>query len=68
MAQQLASDKFKKMVCGELVSVPIKHGNAASVRWNVPMFMCGNKYLDYQDDKGSISKRLAIFKFNRLVT
>ena len=68
MAQQLASDKFKKMVCGELVSVPIKHGKAASVRWKVPMFMCGNRYLDYQDDKGSISKRLAIFKFDRLVT
>lgn len=68
MAQQLASDMFKKMVCGELVNLPIKHGEATSVQWKVPMFMCGNRYMNYQDDKGSISKRLAIFKFDKYVS
>ena len=67
MAQQLASDMFKKMVCGELVNLPIKHGEATSVQWKVPMFMCGNRYMNYQDDKGSISKRLAIFRFDKYV-
>ena len=67
MAQQLASDMFKKIVCGELVNLPIKHSEATSVLWKVPLLMCGNKYLNYNDDKGSISKRLAIFKFDKYV-
>lgn len=67
MAQQLASDLFKKMVCGERVNLPIKHSKATSVQWRVPMFMCGNRYIGYQDDRGSISKRLAIFRFDRPV-
>lgn len=29
--------------------------------------MCGNQYLGYKDDKGSISRRLAIFKFDKYV-
>ncbi len=68
MAQQLASDLFKKMVSGESVNLPVKHGLATSVKWKVPMFMCGNRYLSYNDDRGSISKRLAIFRFDRYVT
>jgi hypothetical protein len=37
------------------------------VQWKAPMFMCGNRYMNYQDDKGSISKRLAIFRFDKYV-
>lgn len=46
----------------------MKHGDATSVQWKVPMFMCGNRYLSYDDDRGSISKRLAIFRFDKYVT
>jgi hypothetical protein len=67
MAQQLASDKFKKMVCGEIVAVPIKHAVAETVKWRVPMLMCGNDYPRYRDERGSVSKRLAIFSFTRYV-
>lgn len=67
MAQQLASDKFKKMVCGEMVAVPIKHAVAETVKWRVPMLMCGNDYPRYRDERGSVSKRLAIFSFTRYV-
>ncbi len=67
MAQQLASDKFKKMVCGETIIVPIKHAAAETVQWKVPMLMCGNDYPRYRDERGSISKRLAIFSFTRFV-
>ena len=67
MAQQLASDKFKKMVCGEMVTVPIKHSDAKTVKWKVPMLMCGNDYPRYRDERGSVSKRLIIFSFTRYV-
>jgi hypothetical protein len=63
MAQQLASDMFKKMVGGELVNLPIKYSKGTSVQWKVPMFMCGSRYMDYQD----VSKRLAIFRFDKHV-
>lgn len=53
MAQQLASDKFKKMVCGEIVAVPIKHAVAETVKWRVPMLMCSNDYPRYRDERGS---------------
>lgn len=68
MAQQLSSDLFRKMVCGERVNLPQKHAAAlASVPWQVPLFLCGNDYLGYPDERGSISKRLAIFRFTRYV-
>ena len=67
MARMLASDKFKKMVCGEKIEVPIKHSVAETVTWRVPMIMCGNDYPRYRNEKGAISKRLAIFSFTRYV-
>ena len=33
----------------------------------MPLFLCGNEYLSYADDRGSISKRLAIFRFAKYV-
>jgi hypothetical protein len=67
MANHLSSDKFKKMICGEMVAVPVKHSVAENIRWKVPMIMCGNDYPRYSDERGSISKRLAIFSFTRYV-
>jgi phage/plasmid-associated DNA primase len=68
LVHQLSSDKFKKMVCGERVVISIKNRSAESVRWKSPMLMCGNDYPKYEDDRGSISKRLAIFSFTRYVS
>lgn len=42
MSSRLGSDLFKKMVCGEEVSVPIKNKSAENVKWIAPIFMCGN--------------------------
>ena len=67
IAHQLSSDTFKRMVCGEIVNVAVKHAKSHSVQWKVPMFMCGNQHLNYQDDRGSISRRLAIFRFEKYV-
>ena len=67
MEKQLSSSLFKMIVCGENISVSFKYGKSRTIRWKAPMFMCGNHYLGYRDDKGSISRRLAIFKFDRHV-
>ena len=67
MERQLSSSLFKMIVCGENISVSFKYGKSRTVKWKVPLFMCGNHYIGYRDDKGSISRRLAIFKFDRYV-
>lgn len=67
MAEQLSSDTFKNMVCGDIISVSRKHTDPIPVQWTVPMFMCGNQHLSYHDEKGSVSRRLAIFKFEKHV-
>ena len=67
MEKQLSSSLFKMIVCGENISVSFKYGKSKTVKWKTPLFMCGNQYLGYRDDKGSISRRLAIFKFDKYV-
>ena len=51
-----------------MVAMPKKYAVADMIRWGVPMLMCGNDYPRYTDARGSISKRLAIFSFNRYVS
>ena len=67
MEKQLSSSLFKMIVCGENISVSFKYGKSRTIKWKTPLFMCGNQYLGYKDDKGSISRRLAIFKFDKYV-
>ena len=67
LTDRLCSDIFKQMVCGEDISIPRKNKCAIDVTWSVPMFLCSNVHLSYTDNQGSISRRLAIFKFDRYV-
>jgi hypothetical protein len=67
LTDRLSSDLFKQMVCGEDISIPRKNRGALDVTWGVPMFLCSNIHLSYSDSQGSISRRLAIFKFNKYV-
>jgi phage/plasmid-associated DNA primase len=67
MSSRLGSDLFKKMICGEEVSIPIKNKTAEMINWSAPIFMCGNAHLSYEDTQGSISRRIAIFKFDNYV-
>jgi REP element-mobilizing transposase RayT len=64
---RLSSDLFKQMVCGEDISIPRKNKSSINVTWGVPMFLCSNVHLSYADNQGSISRRLAIFKFDKYV-
>ena len=67
LTDRLSSDLFKQMVCGEDISIPRKNKSALDVTWGVPMFLCSNVHLSYADNHGSISRRLAIFKFDKYV-
>lgn len=49
------------------MGIAFKHSASRHVSWKVPMIMCCNHHLNYRDDQGSVSRRLAIFKFDKYV-
>ena len=55
--------QFQSIVSGENINISIKNKLSKSVKWNVPLFMGGNHYPNYKDKAGSVSRRLASFKF-----
>ena len=60
---------FQSMVTGEGVSVARKNKTAISDQdWTVPMLRAGNYLPDYNDNSGSISRRLVVFLFSVLIT
>lgn len=59
---------FQSMVSGEDVSVATKNKTAKSATWKVPAAMAGNKSPGFNDNQGSIGRRLAVFMFKRKVT
>lgn len=65
----LGQSDFQSMVTGEGVSVARKNRAAVSdMDWTVPLFGAGNYLFDYNDNSGSISRRLVVFLFSTLVT
>ena len=60
---------FQSMITGEQVSVARKNKTAVSDRdWTAPLLGAGNHLPDYNDNSGSISRRLVVFIFNALIT
>lgn len=53
---------FQSMVTGEHVNVAIKNKDALHVKWHAPLVLCGNENLPYDDQLGSVTRRVAIFQ------
>lgn len=64
----MEQSEFQSIISGEDVQVAKKHKTAESVRWNVPGILAGNEVMQYTDNSGSISRRLMVFKFDKIVT
>jgi hypothetical protein len=59
---------FQSMVTGDIVNVPLKGLEAISGRrWTTPMIGAGNYLPNYEDTRGSVTRRFALFKFINLV-
>ena len=59
---------FQSMVSGDVISVARKNKTAISDQsWTAPLVFAGNYLPDYNDNSGSISRRLTVFAFNELV-
>jgi len=56
------------MISGEAVSVPVKHKVAVNVaNWKPPGIMAGNEPPGYQDNAGSLGRRIVLFSFRKKV-
>ena len=65
----VSQSDFQSMVTGEGVSVARKNKTAVSDQdWTVPMIGAGNYLPDYNDNSGSISRRMVVFLFSVLIT
>jgi hypothetical protein len=68
MRQVLSQTIWQSMLSGDFVNVPRKNKTALAVQsWGVPMFWCGNQLPNYRDNTGSVTRRLATFKFEKVV-
>jgi hypothetical protein len=65
---QLDQATFQSMVCGEEVSVLRKYKQPITVVWSIHGGFAGNKLPTWTDNGGSLSRRLIIVEFTRMVT
>jgi len=63
----LPQSEFQSMISGEHMNIPVKNQMAVSTVWNSPGFMCGNEMANWIDAAGSMSRRLMIWEFYKLV-
>lgn len=63
----LPETDFLAMVAGDPVGIRRKHKEMLEVVWTVPGLIVGNSFCGYKEDKGSLSRRLFLVNFDRVV-
>jgi len=63
----LEQAEFQSMVSGEDVSVAIKCEKAKSIEWKTPGILGGNEVPHWNDNSGSILRRILTFNFGKQV-
>lgn len=63
---KLPSSHFQSMVSGEAMEVCKKHQEAEYIIWRVPGWMGGNTIPNWDDQQGSIARRIICFQFNNV--
>jgi hypothetical protein len=64
----LDKELLKQMTSGDPVTVAVKFQTASTLsEWGVPVWMCGNRFLDCTDPDGSLQRRFAIFPYTRIL-
>jgi hypothetical protein len=61
----LKQDLWQLLVCGKDINVPRKNAVAKSHKFQCPIAMAGNKFLDYKDSNGNVSRRVAAVRYQR---
>lgn len=64
----LPQEHFQKMISGEAIQISVKFKTAFASDWTVPMIGASNHPLDYNDNQGQISRRVVMFKFEKMLS
>lgn len=64
----LEQAEFQQIISGEDTNINKKFQTAKPIKWNVPGIIAGNQPPQYQDNQGSVARRLPIFLFKNKVT
>lgn len=59
--------EFQSICTGEYLTVAKKHKTACGIKWKVPGIMGGNAVPGWEDQQGSIIRRIALFDFTRAI-
>lgn len=59
--------EFQSICTGEYVTVAKKHKTATGIKWRVPGIMGGNAVPGWEDQQGSIVRRIVLFSFVKAV-
>lgn len=65
---RLPQMSFQSMISGEDISVMRKHKTPLDIEWTVPGAMSGNELFGYNDNGGSIGRRIILFEFMKIIT
>ena len=65
----LDQTEFQQMCSGENMTVAIKNKTPFSMKWSAPGALAGNELFNFNDNAGSIQRRIVLFRFeNRVVS
>ena len=59
----LEQAEWQQMVSGEKVTINRKHKTSVTVQFTAPLVAAGNEMIGFTDNGGSMSRRMAIFRF-----
>jgi len=62
---RLDQKEFQTIISGEQMSVAIKHGKPVTGTWTLPLVLAGNNPPSYEDESGSIARRLLVVRFKK---
>lgn len=63
----LEQAEFQSMVSGENISVAVKNEKARTVKWTTPGILGGNEIPNWNDNSGSIVRRIMVWNFMKCV-
>ena len=64
---QICQADFQLMVSGEDIAIARKNKIAKDIKWSSPGIMAGNEVPNFQDNSGSITRRMVTLEFGRMV-
>ena len=64
---QMSQTDMQSAISGENMQIAIKNKPSVKVKWSAPMAFAGNNIPNWSDNSGSVSRRICVLEFEKLV-